>query len=391
MANFISDDDMKKIEGQEAVIQPAGFVSDNDMSAMEESSRPSGLESGIRGLAQGASFDFADEITGGLESAAGSLGLVPDKTYEQARDESRAAYQAAQKANPIEYGAGQVGGAIGTMFIPGLNVAKGATLGGTALRAGLTSAAQGGLTSLGASEEDNIGGLARDTLVGAGIGGLIGGATPLAGNLISKASSKVGEGVRDVAEWFGGKAIGAENKVKDAGAYALDNKLLSPLGSTENIIAKNQAIINKSEAVQKGAKEIGGESLIKDLPEANKLYDQGKIAEKLLENKPDNKMFGLTDGIAGAGALGYGVTTGDWQNAGTAFVGKKLLSRYGVQNAALGLDKLSQILKSAPQMFGRYSQPLQNALTRGGTSLGATHYILQSTDPQYREMLDKMK
>jgi len=46
----------------------------------------SGTESALRGAAQGLSLGFADEITGGVES------LLSDKTYDQARNESRENY-----------------------------------------------------------------------------------------------------------------------------------------------------------------------------------------------------------------------------------------------------------------------------------------------------------
>jgi hypothetical protein len=122
------------------------------------------LESGVRGVAQGASFGFSDEITAALEAA------LTDKSYEQARDESRTNYQNAQKQNPYSYGAGELTGAVGTAFIPGmglLNAGKGA---GLATKAGL-GAIQGGLSGLGLSNKDSVEGLAIDTATGAAIGG----------------------------------------------------------------------------------------------------------------------------------------------------------------------------------------------------------------------------
>lgn len=126
-------------------------------------------ESFIRGLGQGVSFGFADEIAGGLEA------LLSEKTYEQARNESRRAYADAQKANPITYGAGEIGGAIGTAFVPGLgalNAAKGARA-ATVIGKG---ALQGAITSAGLSEADNAKDLAIDTAIGAGVGGAAGAA-----------------------------------------------------------------------------------------------------------------------------------------------------------------------------------------------------------------------
>lgn len=68
-----------------------------------------------------------------------------------------------------------------------------------------------------------------------------------------------------------------------------------------------------------------------------------------------------------------------------AFASKRLAS-----SAAVSLDKLGDMLKTAPQAFGKYGRALQNAATRGGTSLGATNFVLMNTDPEYRKMLMEM-
>lgn len=75
---------------------------------------PSQTEAALRGTAQGASYGFIDEATAGVESALGSLGLVPDKTYEQALQETQAAYDKAQKAHEWTYLGGQLAGGLAT-------------------------------------------------------------------------------------------------------------------------------------------------------------------------------------------------------------------------------------------------------------------------------------
>lgn len=140
---------------------------------------PSQLESGVRGLAQGASLGFADEATAGLES------LFTDKTYQDALKESRDNYHAAEKANPATYMTGNVAGAVGTAFIPGLNVAKAGTFAG---RLG-TAALGGGLTGLGNSEAADAKDLAMDT----GAGALMGMGTQFVGEkVVAPAIQKVG-------------------------------------------------------------------------------------------------------------------------------------------------------------------------------------------------------
>lgn len=118
----------------------------------DEAPKPGKIESFVRGTVQGATLNFSDEMVGALES------LFSDKTYAQARDESRAANQAAKDANPWTYGAGELGGGIATSFVPGLGVAKGASLGAQALKAG----AIGAVSGLGASEKEDLGGQLQD-------------------------------------------------------------------------------------------------------------------------------------------------------------------------------------------------------------------------------------
>ena len=191
------------------------------------------LESGLRGLAQGASFGFSDEITGAIESA------LSNKSYEQARNESRAAYKDAEEANPISYNAGNIGGAAATAFIPGLgemNIAKAAAL--------------GGVSGLGASSEDSVGGQLIDTAKGAGIGAAVGKIADIASPYVSKGISKLSSSANDTAERLAARSLGAErgtikklgqDKVQELGRYALDEGLITPLSSTDDIIERNLA------------------------------------------------------------------------------------------------------------------------------------------------------
>lgn len=189
-------------------------VSFGDLSLAEKdgfkplmSSDVSPMESFVRNAGQSASFGFADEITAGIESA------LTDKSYDKALAESRANYKEAEEANPLSSIAGGITGAVGTAFIPGvgaLNAGKAATFAG---RLGL-AAAQGGLTGLGTSEEDNALGLAKDSLKGAAIGAAAQGvgekvlapAAKYVGNKLSSLGDKIDDGV----EWGlkkGGKTL----------------------------------------------------------------------------------------------------------------------------------------------------------------------------------------
>lgn len=200
-------------------------------------------------------------------------------------------------------------------------------------------------------------------------------------------------------------------------------------------------IINQSidDAVNKGAEIVDKAGLGEILSHGKEMYGNAKTAEKLLRNKQareqGNRIFGLTDTITGAGALGYGGTTGDWESAGALMLAKKGLEKYGTKTGAHVLNRISKALMKSPQMADMYSKNpnafnaivqkmegqlssgikaaeseakpydknvimqkaqgtkyanvLQNAAQRGDQALGATHFILQSTDPEYRQALEQ--
>lgn len=220
---------------------------------------PSQLESSLRGAAQGAFFGFADEATAAAEA------LFSDKSYDQARDESRAAYDAAQAANPATFMAGNIGGSLATSFIPGLgvlNAAKGAT---TAGRVGI-AAAQGGLSALGSSKAENALEMARDTAIGGATGAAFQGiGEKVIGPLVSKAGGALQSASKNLTE----RAVGATGKQASkfqpgTGEFLLKNKLVG-FGDTPADIAE------KISKFKNNAGEKIGSSL-------QRLDDQGAMA-----------------------------------------------------------------------------------------------------------------
>ena len=124
--------------------------------------KPTKLDSAARGFTQGATFGFADEISGATES------LFSDKSYSQARDESRANFKKAEQTNPGYYTAGEVGGGIAISAIP-LGSA------GNLYRAVQAGARLGALSAVGNSEAQDLKTGIRDVAVGATLGAAGGG------------------------------------------------------------------------------------------------------------------------------------------------------------------------------------------------------------------------
>lgn len=453
----------------------------------EETSK---TESGLRGLAQGASMGFIDEATGGLEALWEKAKGDPTtfgELYKTKRDESRANYEQAQKDNPLTYGAGQIGGAIGTAFVPGLGGANIAKL-------GALGAAQG----LGASEADltegDVTGAARDVA----IGGALGAGAGVAGNLISKGLSKAAPAVRnvfskgankldEVAEALAVKATGATGNqaskfAPNAGRELLDQKLVK-FGDTAYDIAErvgqrhqtagkvigesleelenrgvkasvDDVVRSLESQVDELSKTPGNEKIVKQLKDQiDNLYNRGesnigiKTAEEAKRNfqgqtnyfsdeaekkatgrlanafknevekvatKADPQLaqkfideknaFGLLSPIKEAAEKRA------MQQAQSPFGGltdiitgatmgpKGLASKYTIEqtgrraasSGAIMVDKLADVLRMDPTAFGKFAKPLQEAAQRGGTSLAATNFVLQQTNPEYREIYSKM-
>lgn len=207
-------------------------TSDNDYLSQFEEEKPSGIESFLRGAGQGLTVGTIDELTGTIAGA-----IDPNKTAEEARAESSSRYDAAQKAHPYISGAGNIVGsliptavsAVGTVLSGGAAApALGGTVASTAARiGGQTAAKQLGKTALKQAAkqalksqikrgviEGAIGGVGYSDKLGrkgttlgdiakeATIGGVIGGAVPVAGNALSTITKPIAK----TAGKFGGKS-----------------------------------------------------------------------------------------------------------------------------------------------------------------------------------------
>lgn len=129
------------------------------------------------------------------------------------------------------------------------------------------------------------------------------------------------------------------------------------------------------------------------------------LADKFMQSKKDFKLFspieeaaekraaqqaqspfgGLSDYIAG----GTGLAAGGPVGAAASVIGKRVIAPRLASSGAVLADNLADALKASPQLFGKFAKPLQEAAARGGTSLAATHYVLQQTNPEYRALVNK--
>ena len=187
------------------------FDPSSPFEVIEEKQAPSKLESAMRGYAQGGTFGLADELTAGIGAAKD---VLTRKDYSPlSASDWRDAYKGwvgtvrradkeAKEANPMTYGAAEIGSGIATSFIPGARVLN-PSAGASAAKMVGTGAAGGGLAGFGYSEADNLGDLAIDTAIGAGIGGAAGAVVP-AGKYAIKKGGQALDAIGDLSKGASG-------------------------------------------------------------------------------------------------------------------------------------------------------------------------------------------
>jgi hypothetical protein len=182
-------------------------------------------ESFLRSGAQGATLGLADEITAALQHPVGAAKAVANligadisgedlEGYKKIRDESRAAYKAAEEANPMTSLAGNIAGgllpaAAATLLTGGAApaaLAAGEAAGvGTELAAAARplsnvekairlGALEGGAYGVGQSEKENLSGIAGEAAKGAAVGGALGGATGKLGRYLLGNEAEIARG-----------------------------------------------------------------------------------------------------------------------------------------------------------------------------------------------------
>jgi len=149
----------------------------------------------------------------------------------------------------------------------------------------------------------------------------------------------------------------------------------------------NELLIDRSRKVD----SFAGTNLTESLIKSNKEYGAFSTGAKAAENSAIKQQLESSSAPV-LGGLGYLAKGVKGASAGLALsAGKKAINHYGNNFAATSLNKLSKLVKAAPQTFGKFAPVLQDAATRGATSLSATHFALYQNNPKYREMIDPMQ
>lgn len=179
---------------------------------LAQSEKPSVPASAIRKVFQGLSSGFSDELAGQVEKFGRERGIVGlggplkdvqwsgaeptqdeatlEAAYQKGRDDERTRLKIDSEVNPGTSLVSEIGGAIAS---PVNKIAKGMSLvkGGAVL---------GGLYGLGSGESEGVGGMIKDTAVGAGTGALFGAGVDKLSKAIAPASQNIASKISPALE-----------------------------------------------------------------------------------------------------------------------------------------------------------------------------------------------
>lgn len=359
--SHLSDDELDAQIAAQTAKPGLAQMSDADLDRAIHAAqpKPSAMASGARQVLSGFTGSFDDELSGAVGAAGRLAGvqnlgtfkpfnpdshlqyaeptLDPSKlvdAYRQNRDVARKEQHQDIAANPAVSAVANTGG---MLLNPMLR-----SMGPTGM---------GAVQGLGNSEADltkgDVVGAAEDTAIGTGIGYLGGRAAKAATEVAAPALQKFANknAVRAIGMSAGDIEAAGTDISKDVGETALDKGVISA-----------NPLDNSADAMLARAK---------GLP-ANNAY--GSQMVKSLSEKSAADLAGDGKGFA------------DYINPLKIVqdtVGKPAFM-------ASTANSLSTILEKSPQVFGKWAPALIQASKRGNTSLNATDYVLQQTDPAYR-------
>lgn len=356
---FLTDEEMAELEAKE---RNPSFISDEEMARLEEQNKPqlpiSPVESGVMGAVEGASLGWVDELAGALEalgSKAGVRGLggrlsdirreTPEEdaasfaeVYRQGRDLRRAAYEQAQKENPLAFTGGKIiGGVTSGVAIPAkavTSLAQGARIG----------AGVGAATGLGGSQ-----GTMREQIRDALTSGALGGAFGAGGAAISRAMTPASKTLQDQAARSAYRVTGGLksdiNKLynqtpAEIGQELLDRGMIT-LGTKRGSRELSEKILEDLNKFRSGQ-----EKLLQTIDEvAPNAFDVSKVISKIRKSANEYR------NMAGSGNQSYAQALDNEAD---------ILSQIYKDNPNISLvDALG--LKKAYDQGGKFQSPLSEA------------------------------
>jgi len=275
----------------------------------EAGTNVTGTDAFARGVVQGATFEFYDEAKAAALAAADYLTDNPsDQSFSQLygtrkkkEDELLSAYKEKESGT---YLSGQISGSVATLPLGGLFGkagqvlfgvgGRGATAGGTAVRAGTAGAAQAGLAGFGAGEDLESRFISAAT--GVGIGGVLGGSLGAGGYKLAEKIANSSNGLVARAAGLGAapkSTIAVTEELepqlvrvaqqaaasRNAAYTSWRDKLNAAVGSSKTKFFKDEGEDGAYQVIPTGAiKSLvnGMQSLVTDQKNINGILQEGK-------------------------------------------------------------------------------------------------------------------
>jgi len=174
------------------------------------------------------------------------------------------------------------------------------------------------------------------------------------------------------------------------------------LGEKAKRAFQSQTNYASPEAEKKASAQLA--SAFKDEVESAAMKADPTIANKFMEDK---KLYGLLKPIQEAAekrasqlnqspfggfgdfAAGAAGSIGGGPGVAATVGARRILAPRLASSGAIIADNLADVVKNTPQVLGKFAKPLIDAAARGGNSLAATHFVLQQTQPEYRDLTMK--
>lgn len=360
-----------------------------------------------RGAFQGGTLGFADEIAGALQAPIGAAKSIANKfgadfdesEYTAARDDSRLLDAQASERSPGAFTSGQVAGSVASSLIPGLNVVKGAKLGGTALAAGKQGLAMG----LGDSTGKNVGELALDSLIGLGqgvaggtVGYGLGKGLEKGAQYAGKTFNRIGDYLSDGAEKLYVKATGATGResqkfAEGAGRKLADRGMIKFGDTPENIATRLQGAMDEAGgAIDSSLKGLDAQGVMANVENVTQgLEEQIKsLAKDPSQASTVRRLQSIVDDIKATGSnavpvseaevtkRGFNKAAGNWMDPEAGAAAKQAYLGYmdEVERAALDANPaLADKFTKAKETWGLLS-PVKEAAERRAAVLNQSPF-----------------
>lgn len=210
------------------------------------------------------------------------------------------------------------------------------------------------------------------------------------GSSVSKTTARQVKGIiGDEMEDAAGRLASQSPGAAEAPAADQFGEMLQTSGG-ESQMQPGGAVLREAQAMPAPAVDPAALQQYRDLKsQYGTMTDTRKYAQINANRYDKNNSASLGDkGLAVAGMMLSPGGALVKATAGAALgATNKLVRKRGNSAAAVGLDKIGDMLKATPEVFGKYAAPLLDAAARGEQSLAVTHYLLSAQDPGYQKVV----